>query len=340
MNPFVPTDLLDIPAIAFFKYRNNGTIDDPIDAKTVKRYLAFYRKNPRKLFVTKERINGDKLEWIPTKLQRGFQLSKAIVKTPYQPIVKDILALPKFHPVKQLRLQRYKKNIRDGKKNCILFIHGYAEGTFFFHEQSYFWIFNQLLDSDIYAMELPHHHARQPTDSPFSGAYFLNGNPVRMLEAFRQSIQEICIFARYLKEQYDNVAIFGVSLGGHLTALSSQFIDSVRIIAALASPFLFRLNPKIAPVSKSLVSKLKTEGLLGWYKILYACNMKYFYPFTTNQKTAIIGGRYDRIVPFPRVQSLANMLQKPLFAYPGGHISLVFWVWPLLRKIDHFFDSG
>jgi hypothetical protein len=200
---------------------------------------------------------------------------------------------------------------------------------------SYFRHFKRIFNSDdIYAIELPHHFNRQPSDSPFSGAYFLNGNPVRMLESIRQSLQEILFLSEFLKQKYKRVILVGISLGGHILALASQLLQGVDLIIGLASPFLFNLNPIIAPVSVNIVSQMKENGHENWYKILYACNLKYFSPFTTNSNTIVIGGLYDRIVPISRVKQLSSMLRKPLLTYPGGHISLIIWLRSLLLQAE------
>ena len=140
----------------------------------------------------------------------------------------------------------------------------------------------------------------------------------------------------YLQSLYERVILFGISLGGHLTALSSQFLNNIEVIAGLASPFLFRLATKtnIVPIANNYILEHKMENLASYYKMLYSTNMKYFDPFTTNEKTAIIGGHYDRIVPFNDVVTLSKMISKPLFSYPGGHLTLLPWLRSLLKKID------
>ena len=130
--------------------------------------------------------------------------------------------------------------------------------------------------------------------------------------------------------------MFGISLGGHLVALSTQLVNEIDIISALAGPFLFRLatKTKIVPVANNYIIQHKEQGLTSFYKILYPTNLKYFAPLTTNTNTAIIGGFYDRIVPFDFVQDLSQTLQKPLYTYPGGHLTLLIWLRSLLSKID------
>jgi hypothetical protein len=159
-----------------------------------------------------------------------------------------------------------------------------------------------------------------------------------MLEAFRQSILEIKLLINQLKEEYNRVILFGVSLGGHLVALSTQLLKDINIISALAGPFLFRLatKTKIVPVANNYITQHKEQGLTSYYKILYPTNLKYFTPLTTNKNTAIIGGFYDRIVPFDFVQDLSQTLQKPLYSYPGGHLTLLLWLKSLLSKIDNY----
>jgi pimeloyl-ACP methyl ester carboxylesterase len=340
MNRIVPTDLLEIPVINYFKYRNNGVFDDFDTVNDViQTYLPSYGKNPREIFHFNESPNFSETIWTKKRKVGGFIHSTGLVKTSYKPM-SPILRDKKYDPVFKLITQKYEKKIHNGAlktENIVVFIHGYAEDTFKLHEQSYFRLFKYNFNSDVLALELPYHFHRQPSDSPFSGAYYLNGNPIRMLESVRQSIQEIVHLVNSLKEEYSRVIIFGISLGGHLVALSSQFLNGVDIIAALATPFLFRINPKIVPVSTKIVKYIKTQGLIDSYKILAATNLKYFTPHTTNKNTAIMGGRYDRIVPFSQVKILAKMLNKPLLAYPGGHISIIFWLNSLLSQINRGF---
>ncbi|MHA1449193.1 MAG: hypothetical protein ACTSP4_07205, partial [Candidatus Hodarchaeales archaeon] len=76
------------------------------------------------------------------------------------------------------------------------------------------------------------------------------------------------------------------------------------------------------------------------YRILYPTNLKYFAPFTTNKNTAIIGGLFDRIIPFSFVQDLAAMLKKPLFSYPGGHVSIFPWMYGMTSQINETFGKN
>jgi hypothetical protein len=334
--PIVPSDLVEYPIINYFKYRNRGKIiDKDLSQSFISVYTKYYRKDPRKIFLENFRSKLISIKWSKPVSRGKIIQSIGHTSSSYQPL-SPVFQDHKYYPVSRIFTHRY--TFDDGKEStcAVLFIHGYAETTFFFHELSYFRIMRRNFKGDIFTLELPYHFHRQPTDSPFSGAYFLNGNPVRMLEAIRQSIQEILLLTNYLKDRYDRIVIFGVSLGGHIAALTTQFITDVEIICALASPFIFSLNPKIVPISTGIISEVKKRGQTNWYQILYACNLKYFFPFTTNYHTAIIGGRYDRIVQFTNVQKLANMLDKPLFSYPGGHLSLILWLRSLLNQINKY----
>jgi hypothetical protein len=333
---FVPSDLLEYPTISYFQYRNDGQFQDiELTPEIISNYLNFYKKDPRKIFnIPKERLE---IHWT-RKIKRGFfQHSIGSSVSTYEPLSEVILEDCKCQPIKNLYIHLYNKNKSSVKNDvALLFIHGYAESHFIFHEQFYFRLFYEQFKTDVYALELPYHHKRQPSDSPFSGAYFLDGNPVRMLEAFRQSIIEIRLIVEELKEKYDRVILFGISLGGHLVGLSTQLIRDVDIIAALAGPFLFRLatKTKIVPIANNYVTQHKEKGMTSYYKILYPTNLKYFYPFTTNKNTVIIGGLYDRIVPFEFVKDLSKILQKPILTYPGGHLTILFWLKNLLSRID------
>ena len=336
MVPIVPSDLVEYPIINYFKFRNKGKIEDKdLSHSFISIYKKYFRKDPRRFFLEKFKLKPISLNWSKPVPRGKFIQYIGQTTSSYQPL-SPLFQDHKYYPVSQMLTHRYAFDEEKESTCAVLFIHGYAETTFFFHELSYFRIMRQVFKGDIFTLELPYHFHRQPTDSPFSGAYFLNGNPVRMLEAIRQSIQEILLLANYLKDRYDRIVIFGVSLGGHIAALTTQFMTDVEIICALASPFIFSLNPKIVPVSTEIVSELKKKTQTNWYRILYACNLKYFSPFTTNYHTAIIGGRYDRIVQFVKVQKLAEMLEKPLFSYPGGHLSLILWLRSLLNQINRY----
>ncbi|MFX0150608.1 MAG: hypothetical protein ACFFAJ_07520 [Candidatus Hodarchaeota archaeon] len=336
----MPSDLLEIPAISYFQYRNRGQLQDiEITSHMIQKYSKYYRKNPRKFFQINLSQNLLEITWTKVRQKGSFLYSLGIKQTPYRAI-SPIIRGAKHSPVHLMNIHKYQMRNKNGEEwndTVTLFIHGYAESTVRWHEAFYFRFFRKFFRCDVFSLELPYHLNRQPTDSPFSGAYFLNGNPIRMLEAMRQSIQEILFLIEYLKNLYDRVILFGVSLGGHIVALTSQFLEGIDIIAALASPFLFNLNPKIVPVSVKTVAQLKNEHHLNWYKILYPCNIKYFNPFTTNSKTIIVGGRYDRIIPLSYVEDLSRMLDKPLLTYPGGHISLIFWLRSILIQINNIF---
>ncbi len=342
----VPSDLVELTAINYFKHRNRGvTSDVTLTNKLIKSYLPFFKRDPRKFFLYDWNEPKGEFSWTSEVTKFPYRYSFGWIGTSYTPI-SPIFEDKRFNPVNWIFLHKYspwKTRLPFWKKKtttALLSIHGYAETTFWYHEQSYFHIFKNVFDDcDIYTVELPYHFRRQPINSPFSGAYYLNGNPVRMLEAVRQSVQEILFITEILKEKYERVIIFGLSLGGHIAALASQFLKEVDLISALASPFLFALNPKIVPVSVDIVYQLKSVGKTNYYKILYPANLKYFSPFTTNLNTAFIGGRYDRIVPFERVKELSIMLGKPLYAYPGGHLTLMFWLRSMLKQINTIFTA-
>ncbi len=338
---FVPSDLLEYPVINYFQYRNNGYIEDFQPTQNlIQKYLPYYKKNPRTFFALDTKIENT-IIWKDSVKRGMFCESIGSAYSPYQPKSGVLFSDSKFDPIKQLIVHKYQRKNVKNQKTAFLFIHGYAESHFIFHEQFYFRLTYNQFKSDIYALELPYHHHRVPYDSPFSGAYFLNGNPVRMLEAFRQSIIEIQFLVNYLKKNYERVILFGVSLGGHLVAIASQFVADIDCITALAGPFLFGLASKlnIVPIANRGILQHKELGLASYYKILYSANLKYFHPYTTNQNTAIIGGIYDRIVPFNLVSKLARMLQKPLYRYPGGHLTLLVGFRLLIAHIDDLFTS-
>ncbi|MHA1976650.1 MAG: hypothetical protein ACW98F_17415 [Candidatus Hodarchaeales archaeon] len=336
----VPSDLLEYPVISYFQYRNNGYLDDfQLTEDLIQKYLKYQKGDPRSLYTYDSKIKNP-IIWKDSVKRGLFREAIGSAYSPYHPKSEAIFNDSKFDPIKQIVVHQYtKKRSTNDFKTAFLFIHGYAESRFIFHEHFYFRLIHNQFKSDIFALELPYHFSRVPYDSPFSGSYFLNGNPIRMFEAFYQSIIEIQFLVNYLKEKYKRVILFGVSLGGHLVAISTQLVSGIDCIAALASPFLFGLASKtnIVPIANKYIQRHKEQGLSSYYNILYSTNLKYFHPFSTNENTVIIGGLYDRIVPFNLVRRLAKMLQKQLYRYPGGHLTLLPWFRPLIKQIDNQF---
>ena len=196
---FVPSDLLEYPVINYFQYRNNGEFleDIQLTSKIVKAYLRYYKKDPRKIFTPTSKKNLN-IRWSKAVEWGFFLQSIGTLVSPYVPIVNEAFKDFKFEPVKKMIIHKYKSKKKVNENTAFLFIHGYAESHFIFHEQFYFRFLKNQFNCNIYALELPYHLHRQTHDSPFSGAYFLSGNPVRMLEAFRQSIHEIKLLVEYL----------------------------------------------------------------------------------------------------------------------------------------------
>lgn len=334
-----PSDLIEIPATTYFKIRNDGELVDSYPSEnSVNRYLSFYKKDPR-IFFKMAKQNTPSISWITTIDRRIFTHSIGTFDSHYQSLDETIFDDEKYKPSIHPILHRYQYNQSSPSKDtALLFIHGFAESRFLIHEHSYFRLFNRKFNSDIFALELPYHQQRAPLDSPFSGAYFLNGNPVRMVEAIRQSLFELLTIIQHLKQTYSRVIVFGVSLGGHLAALLSQLVENIELVIAQSSPFLFKLSSKtnIVPLATKTIKSYQKDKVTSFYKLLYPTNLKYFAPFTTNKKTILIAGKFDRIVPYADSKKLSIMIKKPIIAYNGGHLTILPFLNTILKKVEKY----
>ena len=112
----------------------------------IKSYLPFFKKDPRRFFLPDWKEGVRELSWTSNVLKFPYRYSFGWIETPYNPIT-PILNEEKFKPVNWIFLHKFtswRKKYGKKQNTCLLSIHGYAEFTFRYHEQSYFHIFKNV----------------------------------------------------------------------------------------------------------------------------------------------------------------------------------------------------
>lgn len=212
-----------------------------------------------------------------------------------------------------------KEKLKDNsKRKALIYLHGWGKGTFKVEELWHFQILDHAYKADIYALELPYHFSRNP--GGFSGQGFLDGDPVRTIEAFRQSMVECILVYKNLKALYEEVGIVGISLGGHIAAYVSLYLgEDAFILSALAGTPLSN-NLKHLNISPNLRDALRVNNK-KFSKALEVLDYTNIPLERRNKKLFLFGGRFDSVIDQQTVQNLGNYLQCTTTIVPTGHFT-------------------
>ena len=224
----------------------------------------------------------------------------------------------------------YKKIKDRNKKKAVIYIHGWGIGSLTGERLWHFKIFQMKYKSDIYALELPYHMSRNPAG--FSGQGFLDQDPIRTVEAFRQSIIETMYLYKGLKQLYSKIGIAGISLGGHIASYIGMFLqEDVFLLQCLAgTPFSYNVrNLKISP---NLLSYIRKEKVDKYLDILDYRNFKAF----KKNHAYLFGGRFDSVIDSKTVLKLGKHLNCPTYIMPTGHFTFAIALPYIVTRIAKF----
>ncbi|MHA2362751.1 MAG: hypothetical protein ACXAC7_02245 [Candidatus Hodarchaeales archaeon] len=235
---------------------------------------------------------------------------------------------------KELELQKiwvhfYPNTIKTDK--AIIYLHGWGRNSFIVEKNWQFSIIQKTLGADVFAIELPYHNHRNPDPNSFSGQGLLDGDPIRTLEGFRQAVLETellrnCILAC---NEYSDVGVVGISLGGHIATLFEMMINNfsrkeeILILAALVGSPLYNnlTNLKISP---NLMQSLERPEIRKLFSFLDFLKIPIRF---SNPNFYLFGGNYDHIISPASVRRLGQYLGCPTYLFPTGHFT-----WPLYIK--------
>lgn len=290
----------------------------------------FKQLSERDLKITLDKLPEfpDSISQLPFNSKSGFVFS---FKTPYHPnkfFKQSWDEISSCHAVK-VHFFPYKK--KKTEKKTLIYIHGWGKGSLTGERLWHFRIFQMKYHVDIFSIELPYHMSRNP--GGFSGQGFLDKDPVRTVEAFRQSIIETMFLYKGLKQlQYTKIGIAGISLGGHIASYIGMFLqEDVFLLQCLAgTPFSYNIkNLKISP---NLLQYVRTQNIDKYLNILDYRN------FSVNKKdhAYLFGGRFDSVIDSKTVITLGKHLQCPTYIVPTGHFTFAFALPYIVTKIAKF----
>ena len=308
------------------------------DPSSIRKYLNYFEKTSLDLF--KPKNSSDKeLRW--TKLSDSHFLYER--PTPYTPI--SIFKESFENPLKTLNVHvmPFHKSYKNGKqgfkkaKRAILYFHGWGRSSFTIEQLWQFKLFQHAYHADIYAPELPYHHNRNPRG--FSGQGFLDADPVRTIEAFRQATIEGCSILSELTLQYDSVAMIGVSLGGHISVMINLLDlfpnEPLFTISCLVGSPL-KSNFKNLTISPNLLQAMKNREVMEALTIL---DFNKIPVKRINDHHFLFGGKYDSLISPESVLNLGKHLKAKTYLVPSGHFTFPVLFPYILHKIAKWPDS-
>lgn len=177
---------------------------------------------------------------------------------------------------------------------------------------------------DVVMPILPFHGARSPRFARHSGALFGSWDVGRLNEAVRQSVWDVHrVHAWVRRERPFPVGLFGVSLGGYVSALLAEL--------SAAWAFVMAVAPAVCLASLPCRLHARSRHGRGAEPPLDMATLRLGYrvhsPLTHRLRTArervlIVAGRGDRVVPPAHPQALWEHWGEPrILWFSGSHFA-------------------
>jgi hypothetical protein len=223
-------------------------------------------------------------------------------------------------------------------KGNLIFIHGLYEDNL----QIYNFFISLLNDKgiNVILMMLPFHYDRRPGSSLFSGEYFWSGDIDRNVLAFKQSIFDLYMTYRIVKnENYGKVILSGFSMGGGiaLTLASKLELDGIFAINPVSNITSLVWNSKLfSPVKKDFeYSGLDYTSVKQRFEEFEPLDIVKV--ATPMNKIALGSSIYDQINDPDNYELLIKKWNlNNVFKYKAGHLNIL-RVPKLANDIDETF---
>jgi pimeloyl-ACP methyl ester carboxylesterase len=177
---------------------------------------------------------------------------------------------------------------------------------------------------DVALLTLPFHGARTPAQARFSGQLFPNRDLRRTNEAFGQSVADLRILSRWLREAQGcgPIGLWGMSLGGYLTALMASLDPSLAFAVSIVAPSSFADVLWHHGPATSARREAEAAGFtLQDFRALWAVHCPLSRPARLpHDRLLILWGEGDEIVPAVHALALWEHWGRPAIrSFPGGH---------------------
>lgn len=208
---------------------------------------------------------------------------------------------------------------------CVVILHGWRMRTYL----ALNFIARQFLRAGLHAafMELPFHFRRRPPKT-FSGEKMITLDAVRTIENLRQAVQDARTLVHHLNglERVERTGLFGVSLGGWLTALCVAVEPALAfaiMVSPAADPGKMFYESLAVEVIKKGVPQVESffERIEQAFRVVTPAS---FRPAIPKKDLLIVEATHDLFVPPQIVETLWEAWDRPeLLRFPHGHLSLM-----------------
>ena len=205
----------------------------------------------------------------------------------------------------------------------LLCLHPYQTGTAFLTLQSFRaqWL-GERFGLNILCPVLPLHGPRKV--GPKSGDGLLTGDTLNTLHGMAQAVWDLRRLLSWMRAQGDRrIGVFGLSLGGYLTALLAALDgDLACVIAGVpAADFVALEQWHAPPFARRIAARAGTDWEAA-RKLLSVVSPLALAPLVPRERRFMFAGLGDQLAPPALVHPLWRQWREPrILWFDGGHIS-------------------
>jgi pimeloyl-ACP methyl ester carboxylesterase len=226
------------------------------------------------------------------------------------------------------------------RRRALVYVHGWLEPgpwpeEFFFLPHLY-----DAMDVDTLHVQLPFHGSRNPRSSLFHGEFFWSGDLVRSIEAMRQSCIDARTLVAWLRAQgYHEVGVTGFSMGASIAMVLACLEPTPDYVVPIVGHLQLADAVENAPIFWRVKTDLERFGIDRERRkeIFDGLGLERLRPRLPPDRQLWMMARDDAYVTAARVEEQWNAWgQPPIDWIPGGHMTFMFSLPHIIRRIAEF----
>jgi pimeloyl-ACP methyl ester carboxylesterase len=176
------------------------------------------------------------------------------------------------------------------------------------------------LGLDVVLLTLPFHGARTAPQARYSGEIFASWHVGRLNEAVRQSIYDLRHVTAWLRAAgHATIGIVGISLGGYLSAVLAALDPDLAFAIPIAAPVHLGTFPSTLFAHSRYARRTPPPFTADELRDAYRAHCPLTHALAiAPERTLVVAGRGDRIVPPEQPLALWEHWQRPPIHWFGG----------------------
>lgn len=220
----------------------------------------------------------------------------------------------------------YWENIKSESNINIILIHGWTANRLNRLEKVFE---NSFIERgyNIYSYVLPFHMERSPSNSLYSGEFFVSADVIRTIKSVQQSVSDIRALINYIKTvKKQKIMIISLSLGGLVSNLLAETEKNIDVLISIfyANDLAFSVfETEIGKnIKKDFVkNNFSYNSLKESWEITNPSLRK---PIIPIDNILLISGKHDKYISLKDADLLWNKWGKPTrYTYNCGHSGIV-----------------